>query len=177
MKKLLVSLSILFSVIVFFPLRADTAETAIQTDIAVIKTEIQNLSGKIDGTFKTLDGKIDDKFNTLDGKIDGTFKALDGKIDDKFNTLDGKIDGTFKALDGKIDDKFKALEKRFDSLEKNFDRQNTLIIACIAIPMALITLMIAWRSIKDNSLQKQIDTLSEIIESQKQQLTERSPQS
>ena len=155
MKKLLVSLSILFSAIVFFPLRADTAETAIQTDIAVIKTEIQNLSGKIDGTFKTLDGKIDDKFNTLDGKIDGTFKALDGKIDDKFN----------------------ALEKRFDSLEKNFDRQNTLIIACIAIPMALITLMIAWRSIKDNSLQKQIDTLSKIIESQKQQLTERSPQS
>ena len=155
MKKLLVSLSILFSAIVFFSLRADTAETAIQTDIAVIKTEIQNLNGKIDGTFKTLDGKIDDKFNTLDGKIDGTFKALDGKIDDKF----------------------KALEKRFDSLEKNFDRQNTLIIACIAIPMALITLMIAWRSIKDNSLQKQIDTLSEIIESQKQQLTERSPQS
>ena len=166
MKKLLVSLSILFSAIVFFPLRADTAETALQTDIAVIKTEIQNLNGKIDGTFKTLDGKIDDKFNTLDGKID-----------DKFNTLDGKIDGTFKALDGKIDDKFNALEKRFDSLEKNFDRQNTLIIACIAIPMALITLMIAWRSIKDNSLQKQIDTLSEIIESQKQQLTERSPQS
>ena len=155
MKKLLVSLSILFSAIVFFPLRADTAETALQTDIAVIKTEIQNLNGKIDGTFKTLDGKIDDKFNALDGKIDGTFNALDGKIDDKFN----------------------ALEKRFDSLEKNFDRQNTLIIACIAIPMGLITLMIAWRSIKDNSLQKQIDTLSEIIESQKQQLTERSPQS
>ena len=155
MKKLLISLSILFSAIVLFPLRADTAESAIQTDIAVIKTEIQNLNGKIDSTFKTLDGKIDDKFNTLDGKIDSTFKALDGKIDDKFNTL----------------------EKRFDSLEKNFDRQNTLIIACIAIPMALITLMIAWRSIKDASLQKQIDTLSEIIESQKQQLTEKSPQS
>lgn len=46
-------------------------------------------------------------------------------------------------LNEKIDDKFGSLEKRFDSLEKNFDRQNTLIIACIAIPMALITLMIA----------------------------------
>ena len=134
MRKLLVSLSILFAVIVFFPLRADTAETAIQTDIAVIKTDIKNLNEKVDSTFKTLDAKIDDKFN--------------------------------------------ALEQRFDSLEKNFDRQNTLIIACIAIPMALITLMIAWRSlIKDASLQKQIDTLSEIIESQKQQLTEKSPQS
>ena len=72
-------------------------------------------------------------------------------------------------LNGKIDDKFFSLEKRFDSIEKNFDRQNTLIIACIAIPMAIITLMIAWRSVKDNSLQKQIDTLSEVIESQKQQ--------
>ena len=133
MRKLLVSLSILFAVIVFFPLRADTAETAIQTDIAVIKTDIKNLNEKVDSTFKTLDAKIDDKFN--------------------------------------------ALEQRFDSLEKNFDRQNTLIIACIAIPMALITLMIAWRSlIKDASLQKQIDTLSEIIESQKQQLTEKSLQ-
>ena len=155
MKKLCISLSILFSAIIFFPLRADTAETALQTDIAVIKTELQNLNEKVDSTFKTLDQKIDDKFNALDGKIDSTFKRLDGKIDDKFN----------------------ALEKRFDSLEKNFDRQNTLIIACIAIPMALITLMIAWRSVKDTSLQKQIDTLSEIIESQKQQLTERSPQS
>ena len=155
MKKLCISLSILFSPIIFFPLRADTAETALQTDIAVIKTELQNLNEKVDSTFKTLDQKIDDKFNALDGKIDSTFKTLDQKIDDKFN----------------------ALEKRFDSLEKNFDRQNTLIIACIAIPMALITLMIAWRSVKDTSLQKQIDTLSEIIESQKQQLTERSPQS
>ena len=155
MKKLCISVSILFSGIIFFPLRADTAETALQTDIAVIKTELQNLNEKVDSTFKTLDGKIDDKFNALDGKIDSTFKTLDGKIDDKFN----------------------ALEKRFDSLEKNFDRQNTLIIACIAIPMALITLMIAWRSIKDASLQKQMDTLSEIIDSQKQQLTERSPQS
>ena len=80
-------------------------------------------------------------------------------------------------LNGKIDDKFGSLEKRFDSIEKNFDRQNTLIIACIAIPMALITLMIAWRSVKDNSLQKQIDTLSQVIESQRQQLAERFPQS
>ena len=78
----------------------------------------------------------------------------------------------YKTSDAKIDDKFNALEQRFDSLEKNFDRQNTLIIACIAIPLALITLMIAWRCLKDTSLQKQIDTLSEIIESQKQQLTE-----
>lgn len=129
--KTILALSILFCAIAL-PLRSDTPENTIQTDIAVIKTEIQNLNGKIDNTFKVLDGKIDDKFNSL--------------------------------------------EKRFDNIERNFDRQNTLIIACIAIPMALITLLIAWRSVKDNSLQKQIDILSQAIESQKQQLTEK-PQS
>ena len=141
--KTILALSILFCTIAL-PLRSETSENTIQTDIAVIKTEIQNLDGKIDDTFKTLDGKIDDKF---------------------------------KALDGKIDDKFNSLEKRLDSIEKNFDRQNTLIIACIAIPMALITLLIAWRSVKDNSLQKQIDTLSQVIDSQKQLLAEKFPQS
>ena len=129
--KTILAVSILFCAIAL-PLWSDTPENTIQTDIAVIKTEIQNLNGKIDNTFKVLDGKIDDKFNSL--------------------------------------------EKRFDNIERNFDRQNTLIIACIAIPMALITLLIAWRSVKDNSLQKQIDILSQAIESQKQQLTEK-PQS
>ena len=141
--KTILALSILFCAIAL-PLRSDTPENTIQTDIAVIKTEIQNLDGKIDDTFKTSNEKIDDKF---------------------------------KALDGKIDDKFNSLEKRLDSIEKNFDRQNTLIIACIAIPMALITLLIAWRSVKDNSLQKQIDILSQAIESQKQLLAEKFPQS
>ncbi|MCY3724938.1 MAG: hypothetical protein OXG97_22195 [Candidatus Poribacteria bacterium] len=124
---------LIFFFVIILPLYSETSENAIETDIAVIKTDIQNLNEK-----------IDDKF---------------GSLEKRFN------------------DKFGSLEKRFDSLEKNFDRQNTLIIACIAIPMALITLMIAWRSIKDNSLQKQIDELSQVIESQKQQLTERSPQS
>jgi len=34
----------------------------------------------------------------------------------------------------------------------------------------VITLMIAWRTVKDNSLQKQIDALSEVIESQSKQM-------
>ena len=83
--------------------------------------------------------------------------------------FDGKIDALEKRFDGKIDDKFNALEKRFDSIEKNFDRQSAFIIACIAIPMALITLMIAWRSVKDNSQQKQIEVLKQEIETLKQQ--------
>ena len=102
--KVILTLSMLFCAIAL-PLRSAPPENTIQTDIAVIKTELQNLNGN-------------------------------------------------------IDDKFNGLEKRFDSIEKTFDRQNTLIIACIAIPMVLITLLIAWRSVKDNSLQKRIDALS-----------------
>ena len=81
-------------------------------------------------------------------EINALEKRFDGKIDDRFNTLDGKID-----------DKFNALEERFDSIENNFDRQSAFIIACIAIPMALITLMIAWRSVKDNSQAKTFDKI------------------
>ena len=115
--KTLLFFSVLFCAIVM-PLRADTPETSIETDIAVIKRDIQNLNSK-------------------------------------------------------IDDRFKHLEKRLDSMEKNFDRQNALTIACIAVPMALIAVMIAWRSVKDNSLQRQIDALSAAVESQQRQLTEK----
>ena len=122
--KVLLLFSILFCAIVG-PLHADTSKTAIETDIAVIKEQIQSLNSKIDHKFES------------------------------------------------VDDRFEHLEKRFDSMEKNFDRQNALIIACIAVPMALIAIMITWRSVKDNSLQRQIDALSAAIESQQQQLTEK----
>ena len=68
----------------------------------------------------------------------------------------------------RIDDKFNSLEKRFDSIEKNFDRQNAIIIACIAVPMALIALMISWRSVRDNSQEKRIEALAQEIEILKQ---------
>ena len=83
--------------------------------------------------------------------------------------IDRKIDDKFNSWEKRIDDKFNSLEKRFDSIEKNFDRQNTLIIACIAIPMALITILITWRSVKDNSQEKQIQALTQEIETLKQQ--------
>ncbi|MDE0009794.1 MAG: hypothetical protein OXU36_01535 [Candidatus Poribacteria bacterium] len=62
-----------------------------------------------------------------------------------------------KNLNKKIDDKF-------ESIEKNFDRQNNLIIACITIPMALIAILVTWRSIKDNTQNKQIEELTQEIE-------------
>ncbi len=67
-----------------------------------------------------------------------------------------------KHLNTKIDDKF-------NSIEKNFDRQSNLIIACIAIPMALIAILVSWRSIRDNAQSKQIEELTRKIEILEQQ--------
>ena len=134
--KTLLALSILFFAITL-PLHSDTSENAIETDIVVIKTEIQNLNEN-----------IDDKFDSLEKRFNG----IEKNFDDKLNSLEKRLN----SIEKNFDDKFDSLEKRFNGIEKNFDRQNAVIIACIAIPMALITLLIAWRSVKDNSLQRQI---------------------
>lgn len=48
----------------------------------------------------------------------------------------------------------KNFNNRLDSIEKNFDRQSNLIIACIAVPMALIAILVSWRSLQDNAQNK-----------------------
>ena len=68
------------------------------------------------------------------------------------------------------------VNERFDGIEKNFDRQNNIIIACIGIPLAILAIgATVWgilahrRSRKDQTLEKQIETLTEEIETLKQQ--------
>lgn len=85
-----------------------------------------------------------------------------------------------KNIDEKIDDKFAGLEKNFqqnfDNVQKNFDRQNNIIIACIGIPLGILAIVATiWgifahrRSAKDQILEKQIETLTQEIETLKQQ--------
>ena len=87
-------------------------------------------------------------------------KNLNKKIDDKFESLNGK---------------FESLEKRFDGIEKNFDRQNNIIIACIGIPLAILAIgATVWgilahgQSGKDRALERQIEVLTQEIETLKQ---------
>ena len=136
MKTMLV-LSILLCTIAS-PLRAETATNTIETDIAVMKTDIQNLNGKID----SLEKNFDKRFESLDTRFES--------LEKNFNT-------------------------RFESLEKNFDRLNNIIIACIGIPLAIIAIgatvwgILAYRrSRKEESLEKQIETLTQEIETLKQ---------
>lgn len=77
---------------------------------------------------------------------------------------------------------FKAFKEnvneRFDRIEKDFDRQNNIIIACIGIPLAIIAIgatvwgILAHRgSRKDRSLERQIEVLTQEIETLKQRHT------
>ena len=73
---------------------------------------------------------------------------------------------------------FENVQSRINDIQKNFDRQNNIIIACIGIPLALIAIGApVWgilahrRNTKDHTLEKQIEVLTQEIETLKQQQT------
>ena len=64
----------------------------------------------------------------------------------------------------------------FDNIQKNFDRQNNIIIACIGIPLAILAIgATVWgilanrRNRKDQTFERQIEELTQEIETLKQQ--------
>ena len=143
--------TILFLLILFcaiaVPLRAQTQEISeikddiatLKKDVAVLTTEVENLKENVNKRFDGIDKRFDD-------------------IDKRFN---GRFDG---------------IDKRFDGIEKGFDRLNNIIIACIGIPLAILAIgATVWgilahrRSGKDRALEKQIETLTQEIETLKQQ--------
>lgn len=72
----------------------------------------------------------------------------------------------------------KNIDDKFESVEKNFDRQNSIIIACIGIPLAVLAIgatiwgiLASKRSTKDRTLEQQIEVLTQEIETLKQQRT------
>ena len=69
-----------------------------------------------------------------------------------------------------------VMNNGFNNVQKNFDRQNNIIIACIGIPWAILAVgATVWgilthkRSRKEQTLENQIETLTEEIEQIKQQ--------
>ena len=81
-----------------------------------------------------------------------------------------------KNLKENVNKRFDGIDKRFDGIEKGFDRLNNIIIACIGIPLAILAIgATVWgilahkRSGKDRVLERQIETLTQEIETLKQQ--------
>ena len=148
--KNILALSLLLSAITGFPALCQTPQINVETEIAVIKTEIKNLNEK-----------IDNKFESLEKKFDAKFESLEKKFDAKFDGIDAKFDG---------------VDAKFDGIEKNFDRLNNLIIACIGIPLAILAIaatvwgiLASRRSRKDQTFEKQIEILTQEIEALKRQ--------
>ena len=87
------------------------------------------------------------------------------------NTL--KTEGAIR--DTEIKNLNEAMNKGFDNVQKNFDRQNNIIIACIGIPMAFLAIgATIWgilahkRGTRDRSLENEIATLKQEMETLKQ---------
>ncbi|MDE0688960.1 MAG: hypothetical protein OXI61_12390 [Candidatus Poribacteria bacterium] len=87
-----------------------------------------------------------------------------------------EINASEKRMKEYINTKNESIDDKFESIEKNFDRQNNIIIACIGIPLAILAIgTTVWgilahrRSGKDGALEEQIETLTQEIETLKQQ--------
>ena len=121
--KTIITFSILLCAIAY-PTYCEPPQNSVETDIAVIKTEIKNLKEAMEKGFDNMNQKID---------------------------------------------------KGFDNVQRTFDRQNNIIIACIGIPLAILAIgATVWgilthrRTRKEDTLEKQIQTLTEEIETLKQ---------
>lgn len=136
MKTILV-LSILFCTIAS-PLRAETATSTLETDIAVMKTDIRNLNGKIDNLEKNLNEKIDN---------------LEKNFDKRFENIDRR---------------FESLEKNFDRLNNIIIACIGIPLAILAIGATVWGILAHRRSRKEDTLEKQIETLTQEIETLKQ---------
>ena len=86
------------------------------------------------------------------------------------------INNGFENVQQNFDTIQKNAQQNFDTVQKNFDRQNNIIIACIGIPLAILAIgATVWvilankRSRKDQTLEKQIEVLTQEIETLKQQ--------
>ena len=80
----------------------------------------------------------------------------------------------------RFDEKIQASETRMkEHMTQQIDSLKTpvawligilvAVIALIGIPLVVLTIMIGWRSVKDNAQAKQIETLTQEIEMLKQQ--------
>ena len=124
---------------------SEVSDETLKADVAVMKTDIAVMKTDI-AVMKT------------------ELKNLKDTINDRFDTINNRFDTT---------------NNRFDTfqntIQKSFDRQNNIIIACIGLPMAILAIgATVWgilthkRGIRDSSTQQQeIETLKQEIETLK----------
>ena len=96
----------------------------------------------------------------------------DGSVETEVAVIKTEI----KNLKEAINTGFSNVQSNFDNVQKNFDRQNNIIIACIGIPWAILAIgaTVIWgilahkRNERNHSLERQIEVLTQEIETLKQ---------
>lgn len=79
------------------------------------------------------------------------------------------------SLKESVNSRFASVNARIDDIQKNFGRQNNIIIGCIGIPMAIIAIgstvwgfLVHRQSKREQALERQIGVLTQEIETLKQ---------
>ena len=119
-----------------------------------VKTEIAGVRQEIAGVKQE-----------LKAEIAGVKQELKAEIAGVKQELKAEIAGSEKRIKDYIDAKIEGVDKRFSTYNWVIYILMPLIVAAISIPTAII----AWRIGKDHSLERQVETLTQEIESLKQQ--------
>lgn len=85
--------------------------------------------------------------------------------------VDLKIEGVNKQF-ASIDTRFTSIDKQFVSVNKRIDHVTNVVYALIALIVAAIAIpqiLMAWRSGRDRTLERQVEVLVREIETLKQQ--------
>ena len=78
-----------------------------------VKTEIVNLSAKMDDRFEKLENDMNDRFD----KVDKRFVRLETEMNDRFDKMEAKMDGRIDRLEAKTDEHFERVEMRIERVE------------------------------------------------------------
>ena len=155
--KTVIVLSILFCAIAL-PVLGELTDADLDKIRLIVKEEVKT---EIAGVRQEIAGVKQE----LKTEIAGVKQELKAEIAGVKQELKAEIAGSEKRIKDYIDAKIEGVDKRFSTYNWVIYILMPLIVAAIGIPTAII----AWRIGKDHSLERQVETLTQEIESLKQQ--------
>ena len=87
----------------------------------------------------------------------------------KLENVDKQFESVDKQFEG-VDKQFESVDKQFESVERQIGHTTNIMYGLIALIVAAIAipqLVIAWRSGKDRALERQVETLTQEVETLK----------
>ena len=155
--KTVIVLSILFCAIAL-PVLGELTDADLDKIRLIVKEEVKT---EIAGVRQEIAGVKQE----LKAEIAGVKQELKAEIAGVKQELKAEIAGSEKRIKDYIDAKIEGIDNRFATYNWVIYILMPLVVAAIGIPTAII----AWRIGKDHSLERQVETLTQEIETLKQQ--------